>query len=192
MSKLKVKPGKISSPFDMSSHKTERTAVAILMYWMREIIKNENLDLGMPDVETAGKDRKMPDAVIYESPGSNKILCLIEAKPPYFDVFDERYLKEPARIKAMNRKAKYFVLTNFKKLIWFNTEKVNSFVLIMFPDSIKEAVKFLKRNYGADCLCAVAFFEFDKSRDLKDLKKNINLESYIKYSEIENLLGEIK
>ena len=126
MSKLKVKPAKSSSPFDMSSHKTERTSVAILMYWMREIIKNENLDLGMPDVETAGKDRKMPDAVIYESPGSKKILCLIEAKPPYFDVFDENELKEPARKKATNRKAKYFALTNFKKLIWFNTEKVNS------------------------------------------------------------------
>lgn len=126
MGELKVKPAKSSSPFDMSSHKTERTAVAILMYWMREIIKNENLDLGMPDVETAGKDRKMPDAVIYESPGSKKILCLIEAKPPYFDVFDEKDLKEPARIKATNRKAKYFALTNFKKLIWFNTEKVNS------------------------------------------------------------------
>ena len=126
MSKLKVKPAKSSSPFDMSSHKTERTAVAILMYWMREIIKNENLDLGMPDVETAGKDRKMPDAVIYEFPGSKKILCLIEAKPPNFDVFDKRDLKEPARIKATNRKAKYFALINFKKLIWFNTEKVNS------------------------------------------------------------------
>ncbi len=126
MSTLKVKPAKSSSPFDMSSHKTERTAVAILMHWMIEIIKNENLDLGMPDVETAGKDRKMPDAVIYESPGSKNILCLIEAKPPYFDVFDERDLKEPARKKATSRKAKYFALTNFKKLIWFNTEKVNS------------------------------------------------------------------
>jgi len=126
VSTLKVKPAKSSSPFDMSSHKTERTAVAILMHWMIEIIKNENLDLGMPDVETAGKDRKMPDAVIYESPGSKNILCLIEAKPPYFDVFDERDLKEPARKKATSRKAKYFALTNFKKLIWFNTEKVNS------------------------------------------------------------------
>jgi hypothetical protein len=68
----------------------------------------------------------MPDVVIYESQRSQKVLCLIEAKPPSYDVFDEKELKEPARKKATERRAKYFALTNFKKLIWFNTEKVNS------------------------------------------------------------------
>ena len=125
-SKLKEKKAKIPSPFVVTAHKTERTAVAILMHWMREIIEKENLDLGLPDVETSGVDRKMPDTVIYESRRSQNVLCVIEAKPPYYDVFDEKELKEPARQKATNRKAKYFVTTNFKKLIWFNTEKVNS------------------------------------------------------------------
>jgi len=125
-SKLKEKTTKIPSPFGVTAHKTERTAVAILMHWMREIIEKKNLDLGLPDVETLGDDRKMPDTVIYESRRSQNILCLIEAKPPYYDVFDEKELKEPARQKATNRKAKYFVTANFKKLIWFNTEKVNS------------------------------------------------------------------
>ena len=111
---------KIPSPFDKSSHKTERTAVAVLMHWMREIIEHKNLDLGLPDVETSGTDRKMPDAVIYESRHSQNILCVVEAKPPYYDVFDEKGLKEPARNKASQRKAKYFCLTNFKKLIWYN------------------------------------------------------------------------
>ncbi len=120
------KPAKSPSPFDMKSHKTERTAVAILMHWMREIIEKKNLELGMPDVETAGEDRKMPDAVIYESRRSRNILCVIEAKPPYYDVFNETELKEPARKKATERKAKYFALTNFKKFIWYNTERVNS------------------------------------------------------------------
>src|SRR3970040_189299 len=120
------KPAKSPSPFDMKSHKTERTAVAILMHWMREIIEKKSLDLGMPDVETAGEDRKMPDAVIYESRRSQNILCVIEAKPPYYDVFNETELKEPARKKATERKAKYFALTNFKKFIWYNTERVNS------------------------------------------------------------------
>lgn len=126
MAKLKGKQTKSTSPFDMTSHKTERTAVAILMHWMREIIKKKNLGLGMPDVETSAADRKMPDTVIYESPRSKKILCVIEAKPSYYDVFDEKELKEPARKKATKRKAKYFALTNFKKLIWFNTGKVNA------------------------------------------------------------------
>ena len=125
-SKIKEKSTKIPSPFGEAVHKTERTAVAILMHWMREIIEKKNLDLGMPDVETTAKDKKMPDTVIYESRKSKNVLCVIEAKPPYFDVFDEKELKEPAREKATSRKAKYFATTNFKRLIWFNTEKVNS------------------------------------------------------------------
>lgn len=126
MKKIKTTKAKVSSPFDKSVHKTERTTVAILMYWMRQIIEDENLDLGLPDVETGGTDRKMPDLVIYESRRSKKVLCLIEAKPPYYDVFNDEELKEPARKKATQRGAKYFATTNFKKLIWFNTEKVNS------------------------------------------------------------------
>ena len=116
---------KTPNPFETSSHKTERTAVAILMHWMREIIERLQLDLGMPDVETGGADRKMPDLVIYESRRSKKVLCLVEAKPPYFDVFDEKELKEPARAKATMRQAKYFGLLNFKKLIWYDTSRVN-------------------------------------------------------------------
>ena len=81
-SKIKAKPTKIPSPFGTTAHKTERTAVAILMHWMREIIEDKNLDLGLPDVETSGVDRKMPDTVIYESRRSQNILCVIEAKPP--------------------------------------------------------------------------------------------------------------
>jgi len=126
MKKDKIKPSQIPSPYGAPAHKTERTAVAILSHWMREIIQQKNLDLGMPDVETVGDDRKMPDVVIYESRRSRNIICLIEAKPPYYDVFNETELKEPARKKATARKSKYFALTNFKKLVWFSTQKVNS------------------------------------------------------------------
>jgi len=125
MKKLKSKSTKIPSPFDVTVHKTERTAVAILMHWMRNIIEDKDIDLGMPDVETSGADRKMPDTVIYESGRSQKVLCVIEAKPPYYDVFDEKELKEPARQKANKRKAKYFVTTNFKKFIWWKTKESN-------------------------------------------------------------------
>ncbi len=62
-----MKKKKIPSPFDKSSRMTERSAVALLMHWMRDIIKENNIDLGPPDVETIGDDRKLPDIVIYES-----------------------------------------------------------------------------------------------------------------------------
>ena len=110
----------IPSPYD---HKTERTSVAILMHGMRNIIEEKNIDLGPPDVETTGDDRKMPDTVIYESKRSKKVLCVIEAKQPYFDVFNEKELKEPARKKAAQRQARYFATTNFKRLIWFKTKE---------------------------------------------------------------------
>ncbi|PIU82763.1 MAG: hypothetical protein COS68_07700 [Elusimicrobia bacterium CG06_land_8_20_14_3_00_38_11] len=124
--KIQKKKSIVSSPFDITSHKTERTGVSILIHWMREIIEEKNLDLGLPDVETSGDDRKMPDAVIYESRQSQNVLCVFEAKKPFFDVFDEKELKRPAWEKANKRKARYFALTNFQKLIWFNTEKVNT------------------------------------------------------------------
>ena len=127
MKKTKIsKKARIPSPFDTSAYKTERSAVAVLMSWMREIIEQKNLDLGHPDVDTSGIDRKSPDIVIYESRRNQNVLCVIEAKPPYFDVFDEVDLKRPAREKANTRYARYFATTNFRELIWFNTKKVNA------------------------------------------------------------------
>ncbi len=114
------------SPYGRMAQKTEWTATAVMMHWMREIIQKNNLDLGFPDVETIGKDRKKPDLVIYESRRSRNVLCVIEAKPPFYDVFDYKELKEPARKKAVRRKAKYFATTNFRRLIWFNTARVNA------------------------------------------------------------------
>jgi len=116
---------RIPSPFDITVHKTERAAVGIVMHWMREIIDKTNLPFGMPDVDTTAIDRKSPDIVIYERPGSQKALCVIEFKQPYFDVFNENELKEPARRKATRRKAKYFATSNFQKLIWYNTGRTN-------------------------------------------------------------------
>ena len=116
---------RIPSPYDATSWKTERSAVAVLMHWMREIIEQKKLDLGLPDVDTSGADRKSPDIIIYESRRSQNVLCVIEAKHPHFNVFDYENLKKPAWEKANARKAKYFATTNFKELIWFNTQKVN-------------------------------------------------------------------
>jgi len=111
---------------DSQAYKTERSAVAVLMHWMRNIIAEKNIELGMPDVDTIGTDRKSPDIVIYENPSSKKVLCVIEAKRPSFNVYNEDELINPAKDKANRRKAKYFATTNFKKLIWFDAAKVNA------------------------------------------------------------------
>jgi type I restriction-modification system DNA methylase subunit len=121
MRKPKTGQVRIPSPFDTTASKTERSAVAVFMHWMREIIEQKNLDLGLPDVDTSGADRKSPDIVIYESRRSQNVLCVIEAKQPYFDVFDEADLKRPAWEKAKTRHARYFATTNFQQLIWFKT-----------------------------------------------------------------------
>jgi len=92
---------------------------------MRQLIEDNHLDLGLPDVETIGEDRKMPDTVIYETKRSRNVLCLIEAKLPPWDVFDEG-LKDDARNKATKRRAKYFATTNFKQLVWWKTAAVNA------------------------------------------------------------------
>ena len=95
------------------------------MHWMRTLIEEKNIDLGPPDVETIGKDGKLPDIIIYESKRSKRALCVIEAKLPYFDIFNIKELLEPAQKKASQRKAKYFATTNFKRLLWFKTKEVN-------------------------------------------------------------------
>ncbi len=109
-----------------SVRKTERSAVAVLMHWMREVITEAGLDLGFPDVDTTGDDRKSPDLVLYESRRSTVPLLVMEAKPPHFDVFNEEELKDPAKKKATRRKARFFAVTNFKKLLWYDTTAVDS------------------------------------------------------------------
>jgi len=120
------KSAKMPGAHNPSIKMTERASVALLMHWIRNLIKEKNLGLGCANVETISDDRKMPDLVITESKLSQDALCVIEAKRPQFDIYNEEDLKEPARKKANFRKAKYFAVTNFQDLILFNTEKVNA------------------------------------------------------------------
>jgi hypothetical protein len=114
-----------ASVFDTTIHKTERTANQKFIEWINQIIKEKNLSLDIAEQETVSADRKQPDIIIFESPRSERVLCLIELKPPYFSPFDEKELKKPAWEKANKRKAKYFTTSNFQWLIWFNTERAN-------------------------------------------------------------------
>ncbi len=123
--KLKRQSKKAISSFDASSYKTERTANQKIVEWINQIIKEQSLPIGFSEQETVGADRKQPDIVIYKSPQSTDALCVIELKQQYFDPFDFKELKKPAWDKAVQRKARYFATSNFKKLIWYKTEEVN-------------------------------------------------------------------
>lgn len=133
------------------------------MSWTREIIERNNLDLGLPIVETSGKDNKFPDMEIYSSRRSEDCLCLFEAKRPNFDVFDhEENLKEPARQKATRRNAKYFVLLNFRKLVWFDTAKVTQ----MLPEEQQ-----IINTYTLSDLTTLD--ELETTRNRERIKKNL-------------------
>ncbi len=117
---------RISNPYEKIAHKTERTNNQKLVQWMNEIIQQKCLTLGSVEQETSGADRKQPDIVIKKRPGSEEIICVIELKPPAFlDPFNEAELVEPARTKATRRHSSYFATSNFRELIWFNTERAN-------------------------------------------------------------------
>jgi hypothetical protein len=75
--KLTEKPIKVTSPFDTTIHKTERTANQKFVEWINQLIKERNLPLGIAEQETVGADRNQPDIVIFESPKSERVLCLI-------------------------------------------------------------------------------------------------------------------
>ncbi len=119
-------PRRITSPFGNIAHKTERTNNQKLVQWMNRIIEDKGLSMGWVEQETSGADRKQPDIVIKKSPGSEKILCVIELKPPAFlDLFHSKELYEPARTKANKRQAPFFATSNFREMVLFNTERAN-------------------------------------------------------------------
>jgi type I restriction-modification system DNA methylase subunit len=118
---------RIANPYEETLGKTEWTCAALVAQWINEIIKEKNLDLGDALVETKKKNEpERNDVIIRESKGSDKVLCCIEFKAPYYSAFDEKNLKNPARDKANQFKAAYFCTSNFQWLIWYNTARANA------------------------------------------------------------------
>ncbi|MBU2577430.1 N-6 DNA methylase, partial [Patescibacteria group bacterium] len=116
----------IPNPFDITDSHTEWSATAFVMEnLVNTIIKEKHYDLGPARVEKVGKDRKRPDGIIYIDSLGTRTLINIEFKQPFFDPFDFENLKEPARQKAVKRRAPYFATCNFRELVVFNTERVN-------------------------------------------------------------------
>ena len=113
---------RISNPYERIAHKTEWTNAQKMTEWINEITRETSLPLGIAEMDTRGADRKRPDVIIKERPGSENIILLLELKNPAFDVF---YDMESARQKATRRRAPYFATSNFRELIWFNTKRAN-------------------------------------------------------------------
>lgn len=111
--------------FNISQKKTNPINNQKLVQWLNNIIEEKKLSLGLAEQETVGLDRKQPDIVIYDKPKSSNVICVIELKQPYHDVFDFYNLKEPAFRKAVSRKSRYFGCSNFKTLIIYKTEEVS-------------------------------------------------------------------
>ncbi len=101
----------------------ERTANQKFVEWANEIIRERKIGLGDAFQETGGADRKQPDVIIFERPQSDKVLCVIELKPPVFDVYNYDELKKPAYEKAMRRNARYYAVSNFRTVICYSTER---------------------------------------------------------------------
>ncbi|MBE0433888.1 SAM-dependent DNA methyltransferase, partial [candidate division WOR-3 bacterium] len=106
--------------------RTEWTATAKIMEWINEIVRDNNIPLGIAEVETKFTgDQSRPDVVIYKEKQNDEIICLLEFKAPFYEPDDEELLKEPAQKKATKRKARYFAISNFQSLLLFNTARVN-------------------------------------------------------------------
>ena len=117
---------RLPNPFEGTDRHNEWSAVAIIAGWTNDLIKEHGWDLGPADVEKSGSEGKRPDFLLYENPRSKQVALNIEFKQPFFDPFDQEELKEPARKKASKRKSPYFGTSNFRKLVIFETERVNA------------------------------------------------------------------
>lgn len=117
---------KIPDAFEATHHYTERTVNQRFVEWINRIIEEKNLDFGVALQETGLSNRKSPDIIIQESPGSKRVICLIELKLPSFDALGESELIEPASKKAYKVRSPYFATSNVNQLILFSTQKSRS------------------------------------------------------------------
>ena len=117
---------RIPDAFEVTHHYTERTVNQRFVEWINRIIEEKNLDFGVALQETGLSNRQSPDIIIQESPGSKRVICLIELKLPHFDALGESELLEPASKKAYKVRSPYFATSNIKQLILFSTQKSRS------------------------------------------------------------------
>ncbi len=122
----KFKTTRVSDPFYSETRKTEWTCASKLSEWMNNIILENNLGFGKAEVERVNiLSKTRTDILLPAAPDSEKFAVIIEAKQPYWDVFNAE-LKDGARAKANQLKSPFFATTNFKTLVLWNTERANN------------------------------------------------------------------
>lgn len=122
----KFKTTRVSDPFYSETRKTEWTCASKLSEWMNDIILENNLGFGKAEVERVNiLSKTRTDILLPAAPDSEKFAVIIEAKQPYWDVFNAE-LKDGARAKANQLKSPFFATTNFKTLVLWNTERANN------------------------------------------------------------------
>ncbi|MDI6787833.1 MAG: N-6 DNA methylase, partial [Planctomycetota bacterium] len=112
---------KISQPF-AKVYYNENTGTQKLIEWMKKIIADKNLGFGDIVFDTSSDlDGERPDAVIFERPQSQSILCLIEFKQPNIEHTNLK-VTDKVHKEAKRRGAKYFATSNFLELIAYDTK----------------------------------------------------------------------
>ena len=112
----------VRSPFAVRM--SERSANALLVEWINRFIEDENLPLGRAKQEVLLYDKTSPDVLIPQSKTSPEVLLLIELKPPYWDIHNNK-LVDDAFLKAGKVAAKYFATWNVNRLALFDARAVD-------------------------------------------------------------------
>jgi type I restriction enzyme M protein len=112
----------VRSPFAVRM--SERSANALLVEWINRLIEDENLPIGRAKQEVLLYDKTSPDVLIPQSKTSPDVLLLIELKPPYWDIHNNK-LVDDAFLKAGKVAAKYFATWNVNRLALFDARAVD-------------------------------------------------------------------
>ena len=112
----------VRSPFAVRM--SERSANALLVEWINRLIEDEDLPLGRAKQEVLLYDKTSPDVLIPQGKASPDVLLLIELKPPYWDIHNNK-LVDDAFLKAGKVAAKYFATWDVNRLALFDAQAVD-------------------------------------------------------------------
>lgn len=105
---------------------TEWTVIGVLEEWINRIFKDKGLSYRARQEKKISADQKRPDLIIEDLSGIP--ICLIEIKPPSWDVYTHELVKD-AFWKADKIRASYFATCNINKLIFFGTRDYDENVI---------------------------------------------------------------
>lgn len=105
---------------------TEWTVIGVLEEWINRILTDKGLSYRARQEKKISADQKRPDLIIEDLSGIP--VCLIEIKPPSWDVYTHELVKD-AFWKADKIRAPYFATCNINKLVFFGTRDYDENVI---------------------------------------------------------------